>query len=82
MLLMIEDEPAGNNAVAAGEPHGLEERMGDGETVTADENSVTVEEDGDGDDVDGAVALGELSGDILGMLPAASVDGRELGGDV
>lgn len=82
MLLMIEDEPAGNNAVAAGEPHGLEERMGDGETVTADENGVAVEEDGDGDDVDGAVALGELSGDILGMLPAASVDGRELGRDV
>lgn len=79
---MIEDEPAGNNAVAAGEPHGLEERMGDGETVMADENGVAVEEDGDGDDVDGAVALGELPGNCLGMLPAASVDGWELGGDV
>lgn len=76
---MIEDEPAGNNAVAAGEPHGLEERMGDGETVTADENGIAVEEDGDGNDVDGAVALGELSGNCLGMLPAASVDAGELG---
>lgn len=79
---MIENEPAGDNAVAAGDPHGLEERMRYGETVTADENGVAMQEDGDGDDVDGSVALGELSGDILGMLPAASVDGRELWGDV